>query len=59
MEMCLRIAPNWRKAMEETTGDQKPSSNNGSDEELGANLIEHDSDFSEFEIAFPMFQVNF
>ena len=40
--------------MEETTGDQKPSSNNGSDEELGKGLIEPDSEFSRIEITLSL-----
>ena len=40
--------------MEEATGDQKPTLNNGSDEELGVGLIEPDSEFSEIEITFSM-----
>merc|ERR1711860_28393 len=40
--------------MEEATGDQKSTLNNGSDEELGVGLIEPDSEFSEIEITFSM-----
>ena len=52
--LCLRFEANWWKAMEETTGDQKSTLNNGSDEELGVGLIEPDSEFSEIEITFSM-----